>query len=109
MSIRHCQRCLAKHLPRPRDFGGLLGCAWRETDAESADRATLIRYMLDRHADGVPVSGNAADHGLQGPMSPRFAPQPREHRQRSRLYRCDDRGAGWPCQGLGNEQVHPYT
>ena len=25
------------------DFGGRLGCAWRETDAESADRATLTR------------------------------------------------------------------
>jgi hypothetical protein len=24
-----------------------LGCAWRETDAESADRATLIRDLLD--------------------------------------------------------------
>ncbi len=29
------------------DFGGRLGCAWRETDAESADRATLIRHLLD--------------------------------------------------------------
>ena len=29
------------------DFGGRLGCAWRETDAESADRATLIRDLLD--------------------------------------------------------------
>ena len=27
------------------DFGGR--CAWRETDAESADRATLIRDLLD--------------------------------------------------------------
>jgi hypothetical protein len=29
------------------DFGGRFGCAWRETDAESADRATLIRDLLD--------------------------------------------------------------
>jgi hypothetical protein len=29
------------------DFGSRLGCAWRETDAESADRATLIRNLLD--------------------------------------------------------------
>jgi hypothetical protein len=29
------------------DFGGRLGCPWRETDAESADRATLIRDLLD--------------------------------------------------------------
>jgi len=29
------------------DFGGRLGCAWRETDAEGADRATLIRDLLD--------------------------------------------------------------
>jgi hypothetical protein len=26
---------------------GRLGCAWRETDAGSADRATLIRDLLD--------------------------------------------------------------
>jgi hypothetical protein len=25
------------------DFGGRLGCSWRETDADSADRETLIR------------------------------------------------------------------
>ena len=29
------------------NFGGLLGCAWRETDAESADRATLILTTPD--------------------------------------------------------------
>jgi hypothetical protein len=29
------------------DFGDRHGCAWRETDAESADRATLIRDLLD--------------------------------------------------------------
>ena len=29
------------------DFRGRLGCACRETDAESADRATLIRDLLD--------------------------------------------------------------
>jgi hypothetical protein len=29
------------------DFGGRLGCDWRETDAESADRGTLIRDLLD--------------------------------------------------------------
>jgi hypothetical protein len=29
------------------DFGGRLGCGWRETDAESADRATMIRDLLD--------------------------------------------------------------
>jgi hypothetical protein len=32
------------------DFGGRLGCAWRETDAESADRATIIRDLLDVHS-----------------------------------------------------------
>jgi hypothetical protein len=29
------------------DFGGQLSCTWRETDAESADRATLVRDLLD--------------------------------------------------------------
>jgi hypothetical protein len=29
------------------DFGGRLACAWSETDTESADRATLIRDLLD--------------------------------------------------------------
>ena len=29
------------------DFGGRLGCAWRETDADSADRETLIRELLN--------------------------------------------------------------
>jgi hypothetical protein len=30
------------------DFGGgRLGCPWRETGAESADRSTLIRDLLD--------------------------------------------------------------
>jgi hypothetical protein len=29
------------------DLGGRLGCSWRETDAESADRETLIRDLVD--------------------------------------------------------------
>jgi hypothetical protein len=29
------------------DFGGRLGCSWRETNADSADRETLIRDLLD--------------------------------------------------------------
>ena len=29
------------------DFGGRLGCAWRETDADSADRETLIRDLVE--------------------------------------------------------------
>ena len=29
------------------DFGDRLGCAWRETDAENAHRATPIRDLLD--------------------------------------------------------------
>ena len=29
------------------DFGGRLGCSWRETDADGADRATLIRDLLE--------------------------------------------------------------
>jgi hypothetical protein len=29
------------------DFGDRLGCAWRETEAESADRATMIRDLKD--------------------------------------------------------------
>jgi hypothetical protein len=29
------------------DFGGRIGCSWRETDAESADRETLIRALVD--------------------------------------------------------------
>jgi hypothetical protein len=28
-------------------FGGRLGCSWRETDANSADRETLIRDMVE--------------------------------------------------------------
>jgi hypothetical protein len=29
------------------DFGGPIGCSWRETDADSADRETLIRDLVD--------------------------------------------------------------
>ena len=29
------------------DFGRSIGCSWRETDVDSADRATLIRDLLD--------------------------------------------------------------
>ena len=29
------------------DFGGRLGCSWRETDAYSADRKTLIRDLVN--------------------------------------------------------------
>jgi hypothetical protein len=43
------------------DFGGRLGCAWRETDAESADRATLIRDLLESNDDGVPMSVNTRE------------------------------------------------
>lgn len=28
------------------DFGGRLGCSWRETDADGADRNTLIRDLV---------------------------------------------------------------
>jgi hypothetical protein len=43
------------------DFGDRLGRAWRETDAESADRATLIRNLLD-----VPWRANVRQHTEQG-------------------------------------------
>jgi hypothetical protein len=29
------------------DFGGRIGCSWRETDVESAGRETLIRDLVD--------------------------------------------------------------
>jgi hypothetical protein len=29
------------------DFEGRIGCFWRETDADSADRETLIRDLVD--------------------------------------------------------------
>ena len=29
------------------DFGGPIGCFWRETDADSADRETLIRDLVE--------------------------------------------------------------
>jgi hypothetical protein len=29
------------------DFGGILGCSWRETGADGADRETLIRDLVD--------------------------------------------------------------
>ena len=29
------------------DFGGRLGCSWRDTDADSADRETLIRDLVE--------------------------------------------------------------
>ncbi len=29
------------------DFGGRIGCSWRETAPESADRETLIRDLVD--------------------------------------------------------------
>jgi hypothetical protein len=38
------------------DFGSKRGCAWLETDAESADRATLIRDLLDVEDDDGPMS-----------------------------------------------------
>jgi hypothetical protein len=36
------------------DFGDRIGCSWRETDADSADRETLIRDLVDGHY-GHPV------------------------------------------------------
>jgi hypothetical protein len=33
------------------DFGGRLGRAWRETDEEDTDRATLIRRLLEGQYD----------------------------------------------------------
>ena len=48
------------------DFGGRLGCAWRETDAESADRATLIRDLLESNDDGVPMSVNTLNKAIMG-------------------------------------------
>lgn len=29
------------------DFGGQIGCSWRETDVDSADRETLIHDLVD--------------------------------------------------------------
>ena len=29
------------------DFGGRLGCSWRETGADGTDRETLIRDLVD--------------------------------------------------------------
>ena len=29
------------------DFGGILGCSWRETGADGTDRETLIRDLVD--------------------------------------------------------------
>ncbi len=29
------------------DFGGRMGCSWRETDVQGADRETLIRALVD--------------------------------------------------------------
>lgn len=29
------------------DFGGTLGCSWRETDADGTDRETLIRDLVE--------------------------------------------------------------
>jgi hypothetical protein len=43
------------------DFGGQLGCAWHETDVESADRETLIRDLLNL----VPMSDNTLNKPLQ--------------------------------------------
>src|SRR5712664_3889583 len=39
------------------DFGGRVGCAWRETHAKSADCATPIRWTSNDDG-GVPMSGN---------------------------------------------------
>ena len=69
------------------DFGGRLGCAWRETDAESADRATLIRDLLNvqcrsRQCPKTPEQ-DAADHGLQ------YCPQRRSLRARLQFDRVD--------------------
>ena len=48
------------------DFGRRLGCAWRETDAESADRATLIRDLLDgADDDGEPIFDNTLNRALR--------------------------------------------
>ena len=43
------------------DFGGRLGCAWRETDAESADRA----ICWTSNDDGVPMSDNTLNKALR--------------------------------------------
>jgi hypothetical protein len=38
------------------NFGGRLGCSWRETDVESADRDTLIRDLVDgQYSDPVRI------------------------------------------------------
>jgi len=47
------------------DFGGRLGWAWRETDAESADRAALIRDLWTSNDDGVPMSVNTLNKALR--------------------------------------------
>ena len=47
------------------DFRGRLGCAWRGTDAESADRATLIRDLWTSNDDGVPMSVNTLNKALR--------------------------------------------
>lgn len=46
LSIGH-PRCRARHLPLAGRLRGRDGCAWRETDAESDDRVTVIRDLLD--------------------------------------------------------------
>ena len=53
----HCApRCRARHLPRAGRLRGSTRLRWRETDAESADRATLIR---------VPMSDNTLNKALR--------------------------------------------
>ena len=44
------------------DFGRR-GCSWRETDADSADRETLIRDLVE--GQGRPVLASGPHRGLQ--------------------------------------------
>ena len=49
------------------DFGPI-GCSWRETDAESADRETLIRDLVDGQY-GYPVRIVAFNTPKAGPVT----------------------------------------
>jgi integrase len=88
----------------------------------------VVAYLERRRADDVSTyvfPGQSEDNAFGGfpnhwkhlfegsPAircdSPRPASELREHRQRSRFHRGDHRGARGPCQGFGDEQIHPYT
>ena len=71
------------------DFGGRLGRAWRETDEASADRAAVIRGLLEgQYANPVRIVAFNTAEGWSQDVSEKVAEELRQH--------CADRGGELP-------------